>query len=128
MTTARLSLLFRLDAVANVAIGVAALGLLAAPDLLGLPRFVLAIVGVAALANAVDLARTARQPVPEPAAVRRAAAVDVVFAAPLLAIAVVGLSGQGDAARWILAIVADVSLVVAACKLLGLRTLRLAPA
>jgi hypothetical protein len=124
VTTDRLCLLFRVDAAANVAIGLAALGLLAAPAVLGLPPGALVAIGVLALANAADLARTGRQPVPEPGRVRRAAGVDLVFGVALIAVAAVGLPGQSDAARWVIAGVGDVSLVVGGVKLLGLRPAR----
>jgi hypothetical protein len=126
VTTDRLSLLFRVDAAANLALGLAALGLLAAPDVLGLPRAALVAAGVLALANAADLARTGRQPVPAPGAVRRAAGVDLAFGLTLLTVAAVGLPGQSDAARWVLAGIGDVSLVVGGLKLVGLRRAHLA--
>jgi hypothetical protein len=124
VTTERLSLLFRVDAVANVAIGLAALALLAAPDVLGLPPAALVAIGVLALANAADLTRTGRRPVVEPRAVRRAAGVDLAFGVALVAVAAAGLPGQSDAARWVLAGLGDVSLVVGGLKLLGLRSVR----
>jgi hypothetical protein len=124
VTPERTSLLFRVDAAANLAIGLAALALLAAPELLGLPRWALVAVAVLALVNAADLARTGREASPAPAAVLRAAAVDVGFGVALLAVAVVGLDGQDATARWILAALGDVSLLVAALKVAGLRSLR----
>lgn len=124
MTTARLSLLFRVDAVANVALGVGALALLLAPDVLGVPRAALAVGGAVLLLNAVDLARTGRLARPEPSDVRRSALVDLAAAGVLVAVAAVGLAGQSDAARWVLAAVGDVCLVVGGLKLLGLRSLR----
>lgn len=124
MTTARLSQLFRLDAAANAAMAIAALALLAAPDLLGLPRWALVLIAVLATANALDLANTGRQSPIAPAAVRRAVAVDVAFGVAMVAVAAVGLDGQSDAARWVLAAVGDVSLVVGALKLVGARAVR----
>lgn len=128
MTTARLSLLFRLDAAANAAMAIAAIALLAAPDLLGLPRWALVLIAVLATANALDLASTGRRTPMAPAAVRRAVAVDVVFGVAMVAVAAVGLDGQSDAARWVLAAVGDVSLVVGALKLVGARAVRHATA
>jgi hypothetical protein len=123
VTTDRLSMLLRLDAVANVAIGLAALALLAAPDVLGLPPAALVAIGLLTLVNAVDLARSGRQPVPSPAAVRRSAGVDLTFGLALVAAAATGLPGQSDVARWVLAGVGDVALVVGVLKLWGVHHL-----
>jgi hypothetical protein len=128
VTTARLSLLFRVDAAANAALALAAVALLAAPDLLGLPRWALVLIAVLAAANALDLARSGRRTPMEPTAVRRAVAVDVAFGVTMVAVAAIGLSGQSDAARWVLAAVGDVSLVVGALKLAGVRAVRHATA
>lgn len=128
MTTTRLSLLFRLDAAANAAMAAAAVALLAAPDLLGLPRWALVLIAVLATANALDLASTGRRTPMPPAAVRRAVAVDVAFGVAMVAVAAVGLDGQSDAARWVLAAVGDVSLVVGGSKLAGARAVRHATA
>lgn len=124
MTPTRLTLLLRTDAVANAALGLVTLGLTFAPHLLGLPRVALVIAGSLTLANAVDLARTGAAEVPERTAVQRSATVDIAYGVALLGVAVVGLHGQSDTARWVLAAVADVSLVVGATKLVGVRHLR----
>lgn len=124
MTTARLSLLFRVDAVANVALGVGALALLLAPDVLGVPRAALAVGGAILLLNAVDLARVGRLARPEPSDVRRSALVDLAAAGVLVAVAAIGLADQSEAARWVLAAVGVVCLIVGDLKLFGLRSLR----
>jgi hypothetical protein len=128
VTTARLSLLFRLDAAANAAMAAAAVALLAAPDLLGLPRWALVLIAVLARSRALAVASTGRRTPMAPAAVRRAVTVDVAFGVAMVAVAAVGLDGQSDAARWVLAAVGDVSLVVGGLKLAGARAVRHATA
>lgn len=121
MTPERLQLLFRIDVVANAGLALAAVALLAAPDLLGVPRPALAVAAVVLLVNAVALARTAASAEPAVSEVVRSGAIDLVAAVVLLTVALLGLPGQGDAARWVLAGLGDVCLVVGGLKLLGAR-------
>jgi hypothetical protein len=129
MTRTRLAtFVLRIDAAANLAAALACL-VAAGPlaDVLRLdaawPVVALAVVFAANGVACWRAAAAAGQP--DPSALRRLAAVDVVFAAAVGLLALTDPTGMASGTRWALGGLADLTLVVGAAKLLTSRGARL---
>lgn len=107
----------RVDAVANVALAVAlAAGARPIADLVGLSQaWPVLLLAVLMVVNGAACWAVARRPAAD--RLRRLAAVDAMFVAALLAVAVLNPGDAPAAARWGMVVVADVAAAVGVVKL-----------
>lgn len=129
-TTVNRTLLTRtlqLDGIANTAAGIA---LVAAAGWLtgatGVGVLPLRIVGLLLVVYGIENLLVARTPTRGGLAVL--AAVDLIFAAGALAVAILDPTGAATGVRWTVAVIADLSLVMGIAKLAGLRRMGEGPA